>query len=87
VTAIKLSERETAALLALAHLCQPATGAELAGQMLAVGRETSDTAAHQAANALSRARLGLAVKSFDGPVRYEITARGREMAARIGGAR
>src|SRR5580658_1890749 len=41
MTAVKLSERETAALLALADLGAPATGTDLAAKMLANGRETA----------------------------------------------
>jgi hypothetical protein len=85
VSVIKLSERETAALLALADHTRPITGVTLAAQMLANGRVASSPAgAHQAANALADTRLGLATKSHaDGPVRYELTDKGRVMAARI----
>ena len=82
---MKLSERETAALLALAEMGGPAGGYSLAAMMRAAGRRTSSAAAHQAANGLTR--KGLATKGHrdqDGHIRYEITARGRELAA--GGA-
>jgi hypothetical protein len=80
-----LSERETAALLALASLSVPVTGNQLASRMRENGRETASTAgAHQAANALADSRLRLAIKGYsDGPVKYEITNLGREQAGRI----
>jgi hypothetical protein len=87
MSAVKLSERQQAALLALADLQGPAYGDALVAQMCSNGRETSLAAAHQAANALDG--KGLAWKLYSRhrePIRYEITAKGRELAARIRGA-
>jgi hypothetical protein len=80
---MKLSERETAALLALADHDVPVGGGTLARTMSANGRPTSTAAAHQAANAL--ANKGLAIKGIPEEglhVRYEINNKGRELAAR-----
>jgi DNA-binding MarR family transcriptional regulator len=81
---VALSERERAALRALAQFTGPVYGGNLALLMRANGREnTSTAAAHQAANAL--ANKGLAVKRYDigagRRVRYQTTAAGRELAA------
>jgi transposase len=74
----RLSEREAAALLALAALNLPMTGPDLALNMRTLGRNTSTAAAHQAGVAL--ARKGLVFKSDadrHNPVRYRITEQGR----------
>jgi hypothetical protein len=80
-----LSDRETAALLALDGREGPVGGGALAAAMRAAGRNTSAAAAHQGAASL--ARNGLAVKDLPDPaggghVRYEITSAGREWVAR-----
>jgi hypothetical protein len=79
---VRLSERETAAFLALADHGVPVTGGGLGRFMGAGGRETSTAAAHQAGAAL--ARKGLAIKGNPdrhGLIRYEITNDGRKLAA------
>lgn len=85
MSTVRLSDRQHAALLALAHSANigPITGSALAGQMTANGRDTSTAAAHQAADGLYRKNL--AAKSAGGsqPVRYELTGMGRRLAARF----
>jgi hypothetical protein len=81
---VRLSDRQLAALLALADLGRPASGGALASQMTRNGRETSTAAAHQAASGLRGKRL--AVKGYPGGaalIRYEITSEGRRLAAQI----
>ena len=82
MTAVRLSDRQHAALLALADLNRPVGGEQLAEKMIANGRQTSIVAAHQAANGLDN--KGLAVKRYvkGSPIEYEITKQGRELAAR-----
>ena len=78
-----LSEREVAALSALAEYDAPMQGGNLASKMRAAGRETSSAAAHQAGASL--ARKGLAIKGIPDVglhVQYEITNQGREWVAR-----
>ena len=74
-----LSEREIAALVALAPLAMPATGDYLASLMCDAGRDTSPAAAHQAGTALTR--KGLATKGRlpgGASIRYEATSAGRD---------
>jgi hypothetical protein len=89
MSAVKLSERQRAALLALHALAKPAGGYELAERMNASGFRANSYSAHQAANGL--AYKGLAVKGtylIEGTacVGYELTEQGRSVAARIGAA-
>lgn len=84
MSTVKLSERQQAALLALADHGVPITGGVLAGQMTANGRETRAAGAHQAASALVDKKL--AIKGYPAGathIRYEITNAGRELAAQI----
>lgn len=83
MTAVRLSERQQAALLALADHGAPITGSVLAGQMTANGRDTSTAAAFETADALRG--KGLAVKRHHSgqSVRYELTDQGRRLAAQI----
>jgi Domain of unknown function (DUF4314) len=77
---VKLSEREAAALSALADAPNSVNGDGLARRMRAGGRVTSTAAAHQAGAAL--ARKGLAVKAQDTftlIVMYEIAEAGRDL--------
>lgn len=79
---MKLSERQTAALCALAKIDGPATGRDLACAMSAYWRPTSVAAAHQAGAGL--AHKGLAQKgnrTEEGHIRYEITDLGRQIIA------
>ena len=80
-----LSEGEISALRVLASRDGPVTGPALAAGMTKAGQRTTAAAAHSAGAAL--ARKGLAVKGQPSGdpgalVRYEITNRGRERAAR-----
>jgi hypothetical protein len=78
---VKLSDRQAAALSALAGMGCPVGGTALAQRMRANGRDTSTAAAHQAANGL--VNKGLAVKGHPAgsPLsRYEITDEGRRVA-------
>jgi len=87
MSTVKLSDRQHAALLALADLLGLAGGPELAGQMTANGRETNPAGAHQAANGLVGKHL--ATKGHydeEGHIRYLITPEGKRLAAQIGGA-
>lgn len=84
MTAVRLSDRQQAALLALADLGTPVSGNMLAARMCANGRETSTAAAHQAANGLRDKKL--AIKGYPAGairIRYEITGQGRRLAAQI----
>lgn len=75
---MRLSDRATAALLALADAENPVGGDALARRMSAAGRVTTVAAAHQAGADL--ARKGLAVKRQDEytlRVMYEINSAGR----------
>lgn len=84
MTAVRLSERMQVALLALADHDVPIGGGVLAGQMSTYGREWSPASAHQAASGLCD--KGLAVKAYPAGathIRYEITDKGRKLAARI----
>lgn len=85
MTAVRLSERERATLLALDDLGAKADGHALAAAMRAY-RPASVAAAHQAANALDNKGLAVKLRVTGRPVRYEITGTGRELAARIRGA-
>jgi len=81
---VRLSDRQHAALLALADLDGPATGGTLASRMTRNGRETSVAAAHQAANGLTLKKL--AVKGYpegSSLIRYEITTEGRRLAVKF----
>jgi hypothetical protein len=76
-----LSDREAAALVALAQAGYAVMGLGLARQMRSLGRATSVAAAHQAGAAL--ARKGLAIKATpvnSDYVRYEINNQGRALA-------
>jgi hypothetical protein len=87
VSAIRLSDRQQLALLALDSLGTPVGGGSLAARMTTNGRETSTAAAHQAANGLRD--KGLAIKGYPAGcdhIKYEITNAGRELAARLRGA-
>jgi hypothetical protein len=77
----KLSEREIAALAALASRDTAITGNVLAGRMKKAGRATTTAAAHQAGAALARKGLAIKGQLGDDPysrVRYELTNKGRE---------
>jgi hypothetical protein len=87
MTTVTLSERQQAALLALLDLGARAGGHALAAQMRSNGRDTSTSAAHQAANGLDNKRLARKLCAKGAPVRYELTAVGRELALLIRGAR
>jgi hypothetical protein len=87
VSTVKLSERETAALLALADNDTPLSG-EAIGKAMRAARVIDSNAygAHQSASGL--VRKDLASKTIvDGPagalIGYEITDTGRELAAQI----
>ena len=82
--AVRLSDRQRAALLALAEL-RVAYGDALAGKMTEIWRETSLAAAHQAANGLDGKKLArkLYGRHRRDPIRYEITEKGLELAAEI----
>lgn len=80
----RLSERERAALAALAADGTPMIGPCLAGAMSAAGRETTNSAAHQAGAGL--ARKGLAIKGHrpgSDLIRYEVTNSGRDWLDRF----
>lgn len=84
MTAIRLNEREAAALLALRDPGRPVTGRELAHRMTLNGRETEPAGADQSGAGLDR--KGLAVKTWVNgetglQVGYEITDEGRKAAA------
>lgn len=83
MSTVKLSERQRAALLALADHGVPITGSLLAGQMTANGRDTSTSAAHQATDGLADKRLAMKRYAKGAPIRYELTDMGRRLAARI----
>jgi hypothetical protein len=87
MTAVRLSDRQQFALLALAGLGTPVGGGSLAARMTANGRETSAAAAHQAANGLVNKKL--AIKGYPAGcdhIKYEINNDGRRLAAQIRGA-
>jgi hypothetical protein len=86
VTTLKIGERQTAALLALAGQDAPVSGEVLARLMTAAGRRATVAAAHETATRL--AAFGLASKSrawlrpgVRRVVRYQITAEGARVAA------
>ena len=88
MTSYRLSERERAALAALAALAGPADGHGLAARMNDDGFKANQYSAHQSANGL--VNKGLAVKGpclIDGTscIGYELTSEGHSAAARIGG--
>jgi hypothetical protein len=84
LTAVRLSDRQQFALLALDGLSEPATGGTLASHMTRHGRETSIAAAHQAANGLVIKKLAIKRYPEGSPViRYEITGEGRRLAAQL----
>ncbi|HEY5397851.1 MAG TPA: hypothetical protein VIL16_20885 [Trebonia sp.] len=85
MTAVRLSPRQEAALLALLDLGVQAEGTALATQMCNNGRQTSIAAAHQAANALDIKGLAVKLRVTGRPVRYEITDAGRALAERVRG--
>lgn len=87
MTAVRLSDRQRAALLALPDDGTPIGGITLAVRMCQGGRETSAAGAHQAANGLDGKEL--AVKYYPAGathIRYKLTDKGRELAAQIRGA-
>ena len=84
MTAVRLSARERATLLALDDLGAKAEGSALAAAMRAY-RPASVAAAHQAANALDIKGLAVKLRVTGRPVRYEITDAGRALAERIRG--
>ena len=86
MSAVRLSDRQHAALLALDGLGAPVGGGSLAARMCASGRETSTAAAHQAANGLVNKRLAIKGHPAGVGIRYEITNEGRRLAAQIRGA-
>jgi hypothetical protein len=83
VTAVRLSDRQRFALLALYDLGTLVYGDKLAARMTELGRETSVAAAHQAANGL--VNKGLSAKRYtkSTPIRYEITDTGRKLAVQV----
>lgn len=83
MASVTLSERQAAALLALADLGTLTGGTGLAGKMTADGRETSPAAAHQAANGLVLKRLARKDRDEQWRVTYELLAAGRKLAARL----
>lgn len=81
-----LTERQAAALRALADCDTPVAGKDLAWQMNAAGVGTTPLAAHQSASSLHC--KGLAVKrcTRSRVIRYELTDAGRAFAALLAGA-
>jgi hypothetical protein len=86
MSTVTLSPRQEAALLALLDLGVSADGHALATQMRSNGRDTSISAAHQAANGLDNKQLAIKRYAKGRPIRYELTTAGRRLATRIRGA-
>lgn len=83
VSRVTLSPRQEAALLALADLGVLAEGHALAESMRVYRPSTSIAAAHQAANGLDSKGLAVKRRVINHPIRYELTAAGRDLVARI----
>jgi hypothetical protein len=83
VRVVRLSDRQQAALLALADLGVPVTGSQLAEGMRVYRPQTSVSAAHQAANGLDNKGVALKLYAKGSAVRYEVTDKGRELATRL----